>query len=320
MMQSTEPYSPWSNFAEHEIRELKKAASRKLTQSGAPCKLWCFALGYKSYVCSHTSHDIYCLDGRVPETVISGETANISPFCEFGFWYWVKLWEKGFDFPEDTLVLGKYLGPSVDVGLATTQRIMKSNGEIKDHSTVFSLTPEECISAAKHQEWEKFLEGIQGRWGKKTAVKDWCPDVLNLVPNPENNNPWEDEDGPSFPKLDDELMATEVAGDFPVNTEMLLPVGNTQELARVFCQKSDQEGNQVGSAHWHAALDTHVYEVCFPDKRTEELAVIAEAAYAQCDANGNQSVLLDGIVDYHKDPSMAAAQNDQVLVIDGKIL
>ena len=30
-LQSMEPYSPWSNSAEREIRELKKGAARKLT-------------------------------------------------------------------------------------------------------------------------------------------------------------------------------------------------------------------------------------------------------------------------------------------------
>eukprot|EP00804_Cyclotella_cryptica_P029418 CCRYP_013348-RA/>CCRYP_013348-RA protein AED:0.42 eAED:0.42 QI:0/0/0/1/0/0.5/2/0/176 len=52
-----------------------------------------------------------------------------------------------------------------------------------------------------------------------------------------------------------------------------------------------------------------IYEVRFPDGRTEELAanVIAEAVYAQCDADGNQYVLLDAIVDYRKDPSAAVA-------------
>ena len=81
-----------------------------------------------------------------------------------------------------------------------TQLIMKVNGEIKDRSTVCSLTPEECVNATLYQEQEKFLEAIKERWGQKTTVKDWGPDVFNLVPNPENNNPWEDEAGPSFPK------------------------------------------------------------------------------------------------------------------------
>ena len=68
-LRSTEPYSPWSNSAKREIRELKKGTARKLTRSGAPRRLWCFALEYESYVRSHTAHDIYRLDGRVPETI-----------------------------------------------------------------------------------------------------------------------------------------------------------------------------------------------------------------------------------------------------------
>ena len=38
-LRSTKPYSPWSNSAEREIRELKKGAARKLTRSGAPRRL-----------------------------------------------------------------------------------------------------------------------------------------------------------------------------------------------------------------------------------------------------------------------------------------
>ncbi|KAL7478253.1 LOW QUALITY PROTEIN: hypothetical protein ACHAW6_004025, partial [Cyclotella cf. meneghiniana] len=85
-LRGTEPYSAWSNSAEREIRELKKDAARKLTRSGVPRWLWCFVLEYESYVCSHTSHDIYQLDGHIPKMVVSGETADISPFCIFGFW------------------------------------------------------------------------------------------------------------------------------------------------------------------------------------------------------------------------------------------
>jgi len=151
-LQSMESYSPWSNSSEREIRELKMGATRKQTWSGEPRQLWCFALEYESYIRSHTAHDIYRLDGRVPKTVVSGETADTSSFCEFGSWDWVKFREKGVAFPDDTLVLGKYLGSSIDVGPAMTQLIMKANGEIEDHSTVHSLTPNECVNAALHQE------------------------------------------------------------------------------------------------------------------------------------------------------------------------
>jgi hypothetical protein len=75
--------------------------------------------------------------------VVSGETADISPFCEFGFWDWVKFMDKGVAYPDDALVLSKCLGSCIDVGLAMTQRIMKANSEIEDCSMVCSLTPKE---------------------------------------------------------------------------------------------------------------------------------------------------------------------------------
>ena len=278
-LRSTEPYSPWSNSAEREIRELKKGAARKLARSGAPKRLWCFALEYESYVRSHTALDIFKLDGRVPETVVSGETADISPFCEFGFWDWVKFRDSGVAFPTDSLVLGKYLGPSIDVGPAMTQRVMKANGEVEDRSTLRLLTPEECMSDALRAEQEKFLASVCDRWGIGTTVKDLGPDILNLVPDPTNYDPWEDEDGPSFPALDEELAAADAAKDYLINSEVLLPVGDSQELARMIRRKRDVDGALIGTPHEQPALDTRVYEVRFPDGRSEERAanVIAEA-------------------------------------------
>jgi hypothetical protein len=159
-----------------------------------------------------------------------GETADISPFCEFCFWDWVKFWDQGVTFPDKTLVLGKYLGPSIDVGPAMTS-LMKANGELEDRSVVLTLTSEEHVNAALFREQQEFLACVEKRWGPKTMVKDLGPDVLNLDPDPDHTDPWEDDDGPSFPELDDKLEAAEAAGDFLVNSEVLLPVGNSQELA-----------------------------------------------------------------------------------------
>ncbi|KAL7485243.1 hypothetical protein ACHAW6_014108 [Cyclotella cf. meneghiniana] len=234
-LHDTEPYSLWSNSAEQEIRELKKGAARKLTHSGAPRQLWCYALEYESYVRSHTAHDIYKLDGHVPNTVVLGKTVDTSPFCEFGFWDWVKFQDKGITFPDDPLVLGKYLGPSIDVGPAVTQCVMKANVKVEDCSTVCQLTPEE-------------------------------------------------------------------------------------RLARVLCRKRDSHGMPVGRPHKQPAMDTHVYKVHFPDGCTKELAakVIVESLYAQCDPDGNQYIMLDAIVDYHKNLNVAVTHNNQVNIVDGK--
>ena len=39
-LKQLEPYTPWSNAAGREIKELKKGASRKLLKSRAPKWLW----------------------------------------------------------------------------------------------------------------------------------------------------------------------------------------------------------------------------------------------------------------------------------------
>eukprot|EP00804_Cyclotella_cryptica_P019398 CCRYP_006588-RA/>CCRYP_006588-RA protein AED:0.13 eAED:0.13 QI:0/0/0/1/0.75/0.6/5/0/864 len=79
-LKQTEPYSPWQNAAEGNIRELKKGAGRKMIKSGSPKKLWDDCLVLESYIRSNTAHDIYMLHGEVPETIMSGETSDISQF------------------------------------------------------------------------------------------------------------------------------------------------------------------------------------------------------------------------------------------------
>jgi hypothetical protein len=58
---------------------------------------------------------IRSLDGEVPMTRLTGDTADISHITEFGWYDWV--W---FISPEDSKMerkdLGRYCGPSSDIG------------------------------------------------------------------------------------------------------------------------------------------------------------------------------------------------------------
>ena len=152
------------------------------------------------------------------------------------------------------------------------------------------------------------------------TVKHLGLDILNLFPDLENNEPREDGDGPSFPKLDDELKDAEASRDVLVNSDVVLHVGNAQECARVLRHKRDPDRNLVGSARANPAVNTCIYKVRFSNGRTEQLDanVLAEVVYAQCQSDGNQYVLLDAIVDYCKDPPLAVSQSDYVMVVDGK--
>ena len=104
----TEPYTPWSNAAETAIRELKKGVGRQMVRLKAPAKrLWDNCLEQEAYVRSLTAHDIYRLNGQVPETLVSNEIADISPCVAFKWYEWVLFRDTSVMYLNDTMVLGR---------------------------------------------------------------------------------------------------------------------------------------------------------------------------------------------------------------------
>ena len=56
-----------------------------MAHAGASKAMWADAIEYEAYIQSNTAWDIYMLQGETPETVMSGETSDISQFCELVF-------------------------------------------------------------------------------------------------------------------------------------------------------------------------------------------------------------------------------------------
>ena len=69
------------------------------------------------------------LKGKTPETIVSGETANISELTEFGWFDWIMLWDTTVSYPGSKSQLGRYCGPAYDIGPAMTDNILKGNGK-----------------------------------------------------------------------------------------------------------------------------------------------------------------------------------------------
>ncbi len=105
-----------------------------------------------------TSNDIFMTAGQVPETIMTGNTADISHIAEFGWYDWVMFRDNVSSFPDDKLILGRYLGPAIDTGLALTAKILKSNGVFVCRSTLRHLTDEELHSAFHMEMRRKFDE------------------------------------------------------------------------------------------------------------------------------------------------------------------
>jgi hypothetical protein len=193
-VKQTEPYTPWSNAAEAAIRELKKGVGRQMVRSRAPKRLWDNCLEREAYVRSLTAHDIYRLDGQVPETLVSGETADISPFAAFKWYEWILFRDTSVTYPDDTMVLGRDLGPAIDIGPAMTRKILKANGKVVYRSTARSLTADEMADETMTRERKKFDESITKLFGDSFKYEDFTNDPeLEDLGTP-SYEPYEDDD------------------------------------------------------------------------------------------------------------------------------
>ena len=74
----TEPYSPWQQATEGCICELKRGVSHKMIKNGSPRVLWDHCIELEALNCSSISNNVYMTNGEVPETIMTGSTANIN--------------------------------------------------------------------------------------------------------------------------------------------------------------------------------------------------------------------------------------------------
>ncbi len=147
----TEPYSPWQQAAEGCICELKRGFSWKMIKTRSPKSLWDYCLEIEAYVYSCTSNYIYITSGQVPETIMTCNTTDMSHIVEFGWYDWVMFCDNKPSYLDNKLILGCYLGPAIDTGLALTAKILKLSGVFVCRSTLQHLTDEEFNSSV-HQE------------------------------------------------------------------------------------------------------------------------------------------------------------------------
>jgi hypothetical protein len=77
-------------MGERGVQELKRGVGRQMMRAGCPKRLWDDCLIIEAYVRSNTALDIFGLEGQVPESIVKGETADISTIAEYGWYEWVK--------------------------------------------------------------------------------------------------------------------------------------------------------------------------------------------------------------------------------------
>ena len=311
-----EPHTPQSNAAETSIKELKNGVARKMFQSKCPKRLWDDCLELEAFIQSNTWNGRYVNQDEVPETIISGETSDISIFAEHSWYEWVMFRDTTVAFPDSKEVLGRYLGPAIDVGSALTAKILKANGQVVCRSTYRSLTDKELVDENHCKERAEFDASVHERLGDVMTASDlFDGEEEQALPTFEL---YADNDGEQHQHAEDADVTPEV-GDEYVGAQVTLPHGSEYSQGRVVRRTRNEDGTMLGTRNDNPILDTRTYDVEFPDGEVSSYGanVIAENMWAQCDLDGQQQILLDAIIDYRVDED-AIKPADAFVFVNGR--
>ena len=315
-VKQTEPYTPWSNATEATIREVKRGAGRKMTKTQTPSKLWDHCLELEGYIRSHTAINSFELQGQVPETVLSGQTADISPFVELPWYGWVYYWDSKAQYPESKEKLGRWLGPSIDIGPPMTAKVLKPNGQLLHVSTYRLLSDDEMQDPGEKRKQDQYDSMLRTKLGKPLSVADL--EELGIH-TPEYELYEDDHEGGHQHAEDAEDLVTDETGDQYIGAEVSLPKNGQLRTGKVIRRQCNDSGDLIGKANQNPILDMRSYQVQCPNGEIAPYAanLIAENMITQCDPDGNQFLLLESITDHNKDQS-AVPWEDRYVTINGR--
>jgi hypothetical protein len=247
---------------------------------------------------SHTSLDIY---GH-----IKGETVDIYTIAEYDWYEWVKLWDTATNFPVSKIQLGRDLGASIDIGPAMTRNILKQNWSIMLRSSVRPLTQDEIQSPTERKERDQFDIAIEDKFGPAMNKDDFQndPDYADFVTPTYDCYKYDEVSPCKMPDIDDIKEEHDYdTYDQYVGAHVRVPIGDEIRSGKVVRRKRELDGTVRGRATANSMLDTRTYEIEFPGGRIDEYTanVIAENMYAQCDIEGRQYNLMEGIIDHITD-------------------
>ena len=80
--------------------------------TGSTKNLWYHCLELEALIRSNTALEIYMIDSEVPETFMKGQASDISHICRFSWYQWVMFLNGPVQYPENNIVLGRYMGPA----------------------------------------------------------------------------------------------------------------------------------------------------------------------------------------------------------------
>ena len=299
---TTEPYSPWQNRAEAEIREMKKGMLRIQRKTGSPKRLWCYLGEWYQHVRSLTAGDNPVLNGRSPTERVRGNTPDISEYAQFDWYEYCWLWDSTESFPKNRKRLVRFIGVAETVGSPMCLWVLTDTGKVMARSSVTKLTSDDKLDPEVRRQMEDLDAKIEAKIGNSRKGKLTDAETAKLFPDQSDAESGGDEDPiESDNEIDQDY--TPVHADEYLSVEVMLPYGGQLKRAKVKNRKRDEDGKPVGLRNQNPILDSREYEVEFPDGSVDFVTanIIAENLYSQVDAEGNSVMYMKEILDHKKD-------------------
>jgi hypothetical protein len=153
-----EAYSHNQNLAESAIRDLRPMYRKALRLTNAPLVLWDHCMKLMAAIRSHTALNVLSLQGETPHTVLTGDTGDISQLCEFS-WYDI-VWYIDITVTMQNRKLGRYLGPSPDIGQAMSSKILAAKGTVIVQTSILPLSIEDNNSDVVRTQIQDFDKAL----------------------------------------------------------------------------------------------------------------------------------------------------------------
>jgi hypothetical protein len=262
-------------------------------------RLWDDTLEWEATIKHHMYHDSFELQGEVPETLMISQTADILALAEIGFFDWVWWYDQPASFPADEKrKIGRYLGPSHNHGSEMCLKNLKANGNTRHTATFVALTDDDMQDTEVQKLQEVFNRTLCEALGPGIEKGDYPEDETPEY-EPYQDNEIEN-DGLLGDVSDRDNFEHDIY-DHYLTAEVLLPVQGSMKTGFVRERALDSDGKPIGTRNKHPLLlDTRKNVVQFPDgmEQIYSANLLVENMIAQCDGEGNQFILLDGIVDH----------------------
>jgi hypothetical protein len=235
-IKQTEPHTQSSNKGEGGMRELKRGVGCQMLQYGCPKRLRDDCIIREMYMISHTSLDIFGLEGQVPEIKVKGETLDISTIVEYAWYAWVKFRYIAAKFPVSKIQLGRDLGAAIDIGPTMTHKILKKNGSVMYRTSVRPLTPDKIQSPTEKKEREEFDITVEKKFGPSMDINDFKddPDYAYFVTPTYDCYVYDEVSSSKMPYIDDIKEENDVDTYYQyVGAHTRVPIGDEIRSGKV---------------------------------------------------------------------------------------